>query len=74
MEEKSFKIRSYGFGELAQLYLPDIHPKSASNQLRHWFQLNTNLTASLKLNGYRKGNRILTPNQVKIIVEFLGEP
>ena len=34
MEEKSFKIRSYGFGELAQLYLPDIHPKSASNQLR----------------------------------------
>jgi hypothetical protein len=74
MEEKSFKIRSYGFGELAQLYLPDIHPKSASNQLRHWFQLNNNLSEALNMNGYRKGNRILTPNQVKVIVEFLGEP
>jgi hypothetical protein len=34
MEEPKFRIKTYGFGELAQLYLPDATPMSASNRLR----------------------------------------
>ncbi|MFM6998147.1 MAG: DUF4248 domain-containing protein, partial [Bacteroidota bacterium] len=33
MDDEKFKIRAYGFGELAQLYLPDATPMSASNRL-----------------------------------------
>jgi hypothetical protein len=34
MNEETFKVRAYGFGELAQLYCPHVTKKSASAQLR----------------------------------------
>jgi len=73
MEEK-FKIRSYGYGELAQLYFPNISKKSASAQLRRWIKLSDNVLHKLKTLGYKPGSRLLRPVHVKVIVEEFGEP
>ena len=73
MEEK-FKIRSYGFGELAQLYFPNITKKSASWQLRLWINASKILNEKLRVTGYVKGRRLLTPMQVGMIVGEFGEP
>lgn len=73
MEEK-FKIRSYGYGELAQLYFPNISKKSATWQFRRWIVSDNNLCRSLKFTGYKKGARLLKPSQVKLIIDTFGEP
>lgn len=73
MEEK-FKIRSYGYGELAQLYFPNISKKSASAQLRRWILFNELLNEELRSVGMKKGQRILSPKQVDILIKYLGEP
>ena len=73
MEEK-FRIRSYGFGELAQLYFPNITKKSATWQLRIWIVSSVPLCEKLSDVGYVKGKRLLTPIQVKLIVGEFGEP
>jgi hypothetical protein len=72
--EENFKIRTYSFGELARLYFPHITCKSASKQLRIWININTRLSRRLLDCGYISKQRIITPAQVKIIVEELGEP
>jgi hypothetical protein len=46
MDEK-FKTKTYGHCELAQLYFPKISNKSASVELRTWFQLNEKLKNEL---------------------------
>lgn len=73
MEEK-FRIRSYGYGELAQLYFPNIAKKSATWQLRIWIVSSVLLCEKLEAVGYVKGKRLLTPIQVKLIVGEFGEP
>ena len=73
MEEK-FRIRSYGFGELAQLYFPYISKKSASAQLRRWIRTSKTVLPLLENLGYKIGNRLLTPAHVKVLVEEFGEP
>ena len=70
--EKKIK-GSYGLQELALHYFPRSTPASASIQLKRWMnvpQLMTQLTAA----NYHKGQRILTPRQVEIIVTHIGEP
>lgn len=69
-----FLRKSYGFGELACLYLPQITSKSASNQLRNWIKLNQNLQNELTLSGLKPKQKVLTPKQVNIIINHLGEP
>jgi hypothetical protein len=73
MEEK-FRIKSYGYGERAQLYFPNISKKSASAQLRRWIKLSDTVLPILQSLGYKPGLRLLTPAQVKVIVEEFGEP
>ena len=73
MEEK-FRIKSYGYGELAQLYFPNISKKSASAQLRRWIKLSNNVMTELENFGYKPGIRLLTPAHVKVIVNEFGEP
>ena len=73
MDDK-FKIKSYGFGELAQMYFPTITKKSASAQLRKWIKFSERTNSRLIQNDYKSGIRILTPNQVKIIIDEFGEP
>lgn len=72
--EEPFKIRTYGFGELAQLYFPSITKKSASAQLRRWIKMSKRVMSMLISLGYKPGNRLLTPIQVKIIIDEFGEP
>ena len=73
MEEK-FRIKSYGYGELAQMYVQNISKKSASAQLRRWITLSKIVLPKLQNLGYKPDNRLLTPAHVKVIVEEFGEP
>lgn len=72
--EEEFKIRAYGFGELAQLYFPYLSKRCASAQLRNWIKENPKLISELESVGFYFGKKILSPLIVKIIVEFFGEP
>lgn len=72
--EDRFKIRSYGFQELATLYLPNIQPKSASIRLKTWIERNPLLSNRLNELGFIKGCRILTPEMVREIIRVIGEP
>ncbi len=72
--ETGFKSRAFGFGELAQLYFPNITKKSASAQLRRWIIMSKTVMPMLINLGYKPGNRLLTPVQVKVIINEFGEP
>jgi Domain of unknown function (DUF4248) len=74
MNEETFKVRAYGYSELAQLYFPCITKKSASAQLRRWIVSSETVLITLENLGYKKGNKLLTPAQVKIIINEFGEP
>jgi len=74
MQLTSFKIRSYGFQELALLYLPYIQPRSASARLKAWIKQNPQLSKKLGHLGFVKGCRVLTPEMVRVIVGGIGEP
>jgi hypothetical protein len=74
MNEETFKVRAYGFGELAQLYFPNITKKSASAQLRLWIYNHNQILTKLEAIGYKTGKRLFTPAQVKVIVMEFGEP
>jgi hypothetical protein len=71
MEEK-LRIKSYGFGELAQIYFPNISKKNDSAQLRRWIKLSNAALPMLESHGYKAGLQLLTPAQV--IVDEFGEP
>ena len=74
MDLDKFPIRSYGWQELAILYAPDLTPESAAKRLTTWVNVNPALPQALKAVGWRKGQRVLTPLQVKTIVDYIGEP
>ena len=62
------------FKELAGLYFPNHSISSAPIQLRRWITLNSNLKEALQETGWQCRQRMLTPLQVHLIVEYLGEP
>jgi hypothetical protein len=68
------KIRSYGKAELAQLYNPNIAPASACKMLNTWIKLQPKLVQALQEAGFSKSAKTLTPAQVKLIVDAIGEP
>jgi len=72
--EKEFIIRSYSYCELAMLYFPNSTKKSASAQLGRWMRQNEKLKMQLLELGFKPRKKILTPSQVKLIVELLGAP
>jgi hypothetical protein len=74
MNEETFKVRAYGYGELAQLYFPQITKQSASVQFRRWIVMNKKLNQSLSEHGFKSGQKILTPKQVEIVIFHIGEP
>ncbi|MCD8263664.1 MAG: DUF4248 domain-containing protein [Tannerellaceae bacterium] len=73
-EELNFKPKTYGLRELASLYCPDIHPKSAARKLKGWILRNSQLCSELRSIGWEENYRLFTPNQVQVIVRYLGEP
>lgn len=74
MEDGTFKIRSYGWTELALCYHPSLQPESASRLLHRWVKHNPELTNALVATGLLIKQRKLTPKQVETIVSYLGEP
>lgn len=74
MKNVIFKTRAYGWQELAILYAPDLTPESAAKRLTAWVNVNPALPQALKVVGWRKGQRVLTPLQVQTIVDYIGEP
>jgi hypothetical protein len=71
---KNMKIRTYGKGELAQLYCPNITTAAARKKLMQWIHLYPNLMDELHRTGFSDATRSFTPAQVRLIVEALGEP
>ncbi len=69
-----FKIKSYAYCELALLYFPNSTKKSASTQFGRWVRQNKSLKNRLAEFGYKPRKKILTPSQVRIIIETFGEP
>ncbi len=74
MTINEFKIRAYGWQELAILYAPNLTPESAGKRLAMWVKQNPHLREALRQAGWRRGQRVLTPLQVQRVVEYLGEP
>lgn len=72
--EEKFKIRSYGWAELAMRYNPNVQPGSAARLLRRWVNRNPRLSSSLAEAGFHDRQRVLTPKQVSLITDYLGEP
>ena len=73
-KEEPFKVRAYGYGELAMEYFHNSTKKSASTQLGRWIKQNNKLNRELISSGFKKGQKILTPMQVLIIINYLGYP
>lgn len=60
--------------ELALRYMPHVLPASARRTLRAWIEKNPELKAALLKAGYTDKAVILTPAQIRIHYDFLGEP
>ena len=43
--------------ELAEVYLPDLHPRSAHRKLQHWITIYPGLPGRLLSLGYHEGER-----------------
>ena len=69
-----FQIRTYGKGELAQLYCPNITTAAARKKLMLWIHFYPNLIDNLRVIGFSDTSKTFTPAQVRLIVEALGEP
>lgn len=72
--QPNFELKSYGWQELAILYAPGLTPHSATKRLTKWVTINQDLYNRLKRVGWKAGSRLLTPIQVRVIVDILGEP
>ena len=60
--------------ELAQAYCPDIDYTAALKKLSQWIRTNAELSARLAATGYIPTQRRFTPQQVKLLYHYLGEP
>lgn len=70
-----FAIRSYSKKELALCYFPSSeNPHTAVNHLMSWVNRCAPLRRALEELGYEKTSKWFSPRQVRLIVEFLGEP
>ena len=72
--EKEFIIRSYSYCELAMLYFPNSTKKNASAQLGKWIRENEKLKSQWLELGFKPRKKLLTPIQVKMIIDVFGEP
>ena len=66
-----FRIQSYSFGELAQLYYPDQSYDSALRLFRKEMHETRGLWEALERVGYKEYTKVLTRSQVKVIAHFL---
>ena len=69
-----FIIRPYSKRELGMLYVPTLCPKHAWQVVRRWIDRCKPLSEALAATGLTNRNHILSPRQVRLIAEHLGEP
>ena len=72
--EPRFPVRSYGKGELASLYLPNITQQSAVERFNEWIDAAPGLKERLLATGMNPRRRRYPPAQVRLIVEVIEEP
>ena len=73
-QENEFKVRTYGRTELARIYNPTLKPESAYRRLLKWISISPELSKQLLKDGKPLKYRTFTPYEVRLIVEYLGEP
>ena len=73
-KKKTFQYRTYGKGELALLYLPNILQQSAVDRFNEWIEAAPGLKERLLATGMNPRARYYTPAQVRLIIEVLQEP
>ena len=71
---QDFKIKAYTKKELALRFFPQSNPRTAVNHLMAWIRRCHPLWQELLATGYEPTCKALTPRQVKLITEMLGEP
>ena len=69
-----FEIQAYTKKELALLYFPSAEPHTAVNRLMSWVKRCKPLHMALIAQGYKKTSKWLSPREVALVVEHLGEP
>lgn len=72
--ETLFLVRSYGKGELAMLYIPNVTQQTAVNQFNEWIHTAPGLEQRLLDAGMNRTCRRYTPAQVQLMVNVFGEP
>ena len=72
--EKKFETRTFGFGELAQLYFPHITKESASRMFSQWIYSSSELLTKLSELNWKKRAKYFTPKQVKVLIEHFDPP
>lgn len=70
----TFPIQPYTKKELALLYFPSATPHVAVNHLMSWIRRCKSIHDALVDQGYRKTTMWLSPCEVRLITEYLGEP
>ena len=74
-ETVHFKVKMYTKKELALCYFPSaVSPHTAVNHLMSWINRCTPLREALEGQGYRKTSKWFSPREVRLIIEYLGEP
>lgn len=71
---REFQIKEYRFGELAQMYYPDHHYDRALRLFRREMHETRGMWEAMQAVGYKDYTKVLTRGQVKVIVQYLGEP
>lgn len=71
---QEFELRTYGRTELAKMYSPSIKPQSAYVKLMRWIGKSPELSTYLRKSSKRPNNRTFTSDEVKMIIQVLGEP
>ncbi|NDV84276.1 DUF4248 domain-containing protein [Bacteroides sp. 51] len=74
MKEDKFVIKAYLKVELARLYNPHMSDEGALRKMRRWINHQPQLKARMDSLQLSPSDRQYTPKQVRLIVEYLGEP
>jgi hypothetical protein len=72
--DKTFEIRTFGFGELAQLYFPHVTKASASRMFSQWIYNSEELVKKLSDLNWKKRAKYFTPKQVKELIRHFDSP
>lgn len=71
---KEFRVKCYRKSELAYLYFPDLSSASGVQKLTRWIKKCADLSARLQAIDYNVQCQCLSVQEVRLIVEYLGEP